>query len=57
MAREERMWHPRFIKYMEMIANHPNYKGLRIDRKPDGSFPCHAVSRYRKETGYKPLHR
>lgn len=45
MAREERMWHPRFIKYMEMIANHPNYKGLRIDRKPDGSLSWIATAK------------
>lgn len=38
MSREEREWNPRFIKYMEMIAAHPNYKGLRIDRKKDGSL-------------------
>ena len=38
MAKIERIWHPRFIKYMEMIAKHPNYKGLRIDRKADGSL-------------------
>lgn len=38
MAREERNWHPDFAKYMEMIINHPNYKGLRIDKKINGSY-------------------
>lgn len=38
MAREERQWHPNFLKYMEMIVNHPNYKGLRIDKKADGTY-------------------
>ena len=35
MAREERQWHPRFLKYMEMIATHPNYSGLPIEKKKD----------------------
>ena len=26
----ERNWHPNFIKYMDFIINHPNYKGLPI---------------------------
>lgn len=38
MPREERQWHPNFIKYMNMIINHPNYKGLAIARKTDGSY-------------------
>lgn len=38
MAREERTWHPRFYKYMEMIVNHPNYKGLCIEKKADGAY-------------------
>ena len=38
MAKEERPWHPRFLEYMEMIAKHPNYKGLRIDKKENGSY-------------------
>ncbi len=38
MAREEREWDARFLKYMEMIANNPNYKGLPIERKKDGSL-------------------
>lgn len=34
----EKNWHPKFIEYMEMIKNHPNYQGLRIDRRHDGSL-------------------
>ncbi|MBO5628394.1 MAG: hypothetical protein J5965_04870 [Aeriscardovia sp.] len=37
MAREEREWNERFIEYMNMIVNHPNYKGLPIKPKKDGS--------------------
>ena len=37
MAREEREWNERFIEYMKMIVNHPNYKGLPIKPKKDGS--------------------
>ena len=38
MAREERNWHPRFMSYMNEIVNHPNYRGLSIERKDDGSY-------------------
>lgn len=38
MSRTKREWHPDFIKYMEMIVNHPNYKGLEITKKKDGSY-------------------
>lgn len=38
MAREERVWHPRFLAYMEKIINHPNYKGLPIVKKADGTY-------------------
>ncbi len=38
MAREERKWHPRFVRYMNEIVNHPNYRGLAIERKADGSY-------------------
>lgn len=31
----ERTWHPKFIEYMEFIVNHPNYKGLAINKTPD----------------------
>ena len=29
-------YHPNFDKYVEMIVNHPNYKGLDVDRRKDG---------------------
>jgi Alw26I/Eco31I/Esp3I family type II restriction endonuclease len=38
MAREEREWHPKFIQYMDFIINHPNYNGLPITKKADGSW-------------------
>ena len=38
MARKDRAWHEDFLEYMEMIATHPNYKGLPIKRRPDGSL-------------------
>ncbi len=38
MAREERKWHPHFARYMDEIVNHPNYKGLPICKKTDGSY-------------------
>lgn len=49
MAREERKWHPRFVRYMEMIVNHPNYRGLRIEKKSDGSYSWIATAK--SETG------
>lgn len=38
MPKEEKKWNSRFIKYMDMIVNHPNYKGLPIKKKEDGSY-------------------
>lgn len=38
MAREKRKWNERFIAYMNMIAAHPNYEGLPIRKKKDGSL-------------------
>ena len=38
MAREEREWNPKFKEYMEMIIHHPNYKGLPITKKSDGTW-------------------
>ena len=38
MATDEKQWHPRFLRYMEKIINHENYKGLPIKIKPDGSY-------------------
>ena len=38
MAKNDRNWDSRFVDYMEMIVNHPNYRGLPIERKNDGSL-------------------
>lgn len=38
MAKREKEWHKNFIKYAEFIVNHPNYQGLPIKRKEDGSL-------------------
>ena len=38
MSRDERVWHPKFIEYMEYIVNHPNYNGLPIEIKRDGTY-------------------
>lgn len=38
LKRMSRPWHPRFLKYMDFIATHPNYKGLPIERKADGTY-------------------
>ena len=53
MGREEREWNEKFIKYMEMIVNHPNYKGLPIKRKPDGSLAWIATAK--SEIGKKRI--
>lgn len=45
----EKVWHKNFIEYMEMIAGHPNYKGLPIGRKEDGSLKWIATAK--SETG------
>lgn len=38
MAKQERIWHPHFLQYMETIINHPNYRGLAIEKKADGNY-------------------
>lgn len=38
MSKSKRTWHPNFIQYMDTIVNHPNYKGLPIEKKADGSY-------------------
>lgn len=37
MARTEIPLHPKFVNYMDFIINHPNYRGLPIKYKKDGS--------------------
>ena len=38
MSKNHKEWNARFLKYMELICNHPNYTGLPIERKTDGSL-------------------
>lgn len=45
MARNNRNWNNQFIEYMEMIVNSPNYKGLPIERKKDGSLKWIATAK------------
>ena len=54
MAQDEKQWHPQFLKYMEEIVNHPNYKGLPIKKKADGSYTWIATAK--SETGQKRIH-
>lgn len=34
----EKIWNEKFLEYMNFIVNHPNYKGLPILQKSDGSY-------------------
>lgn len=45
MARADKVWHPAFIQYMEFIAAHPNYAGLPINRKGDGTLAWIATAK------------
>ena len=45
MSRSKKIWHPKFIDYMNMIVNHPNYKGLPIEKKEDGSYSWIATAK------------
>lgn len=47
MPRELRKWHPCFLQYMETIVNHPNYKGLPIEKKADGTYNWIATAKSR----------
>lgn len=38
MTTYEKQCHQRFLNYIEGIVNHPNYKGLPIKKKLDGSY-------------------
>lgn len=38
MARNEKVWHPDFKKYMNFIVSHPNYVGLPIELNRDGEL-------------------
>lgn len=50
MARDTKIWHPNFIEYMKTIVNHPNYKGLPIKLKEDGSYSW--IAGAKSEIGY-----
>lgn len=45
MSTDEKQWHPRFLQYMDKIVNHPNYRGLAINKKPDGSYAWIATAK------------
>lgn len=45
MKNEEKQWHSNFFKYMEFIINHPNYKGLPIKKREDGSYSWIAMAK------------
>lgn len=45
MAQDEKQWHPRFLKYMNSIINHPNYIGLPIKKRFDNSYAWIATAK------------
>ena len=45
MKSEEKQWHPNFLKYMEFIIKHPNYKGLPIKQRYDGTYSWIATAK------------
>ena len=45
MSRERRKWDPAFIRYMDFIVNHSNYKGLPITKSSDGSYKWIATAK------------
>lgn len=45
MAQDEKQWHPRFLKYMSSIINHPNYSGLPIKKRADNSYAWIATAK------------
>lgn len=47
MSRETKEWHPAFLEYIESIARHPNYTGLPIERRRDGSLAWIATRKSR----------
>lgn len=34
----EKIWNKKFVEYMNFIINHPNYNGLPITKRSDGSY-------------------
>ena len=53
MTKKERFWHPNFLKYMDFIIHHPNYSGLKIDKKIDGTYSWIAPAK--SETGQQRI--
>lgn len=45
MSHDKKEWSNRFISYMNMIVNHPNYEGLPIKQKTDGSLSWIATAK------------
>lgn len=41
----DKNWHPDFFEYMDFIAAHPNYAGLPIHKKGDGSWAWFATKK------------
>lgn len=38
MSKTEKIWNEKFVDYMEMIVNHPNYSGLPIAKNKNGQL-------------------
>lgn len=47
MAKQEKNWNPKFIRYMDFIVNNENYHGLAIEKKADGSWGWVATAQSR----------
>ena len=45
MGKNDKVWHPLFIDYMNMIVEHENYKGLPITRKDNGDLSWIATAK------------
>ena len=47
MRRQEKVWNPKFVEYMDFIVNNENYHGLAIAKKEDGSWGWVATGKSR----------
>ena len=45
MGKNERRWHPNFVRYMKFIVTHKNYEGLPIQKKDNGEFAWIATAK------------
>ncbi len=45
MAQNEKVWHPKFVQYMEFIVGHANYKDLPIKRDANKSLKWIATAK------------